>query len=307
MRNEGLYLLAAAALAAAGLIMPAQTEARQDYNLSIAGSDADRCSDITVKSSGRVARAADSFTLSRSEAATLEVTGEDRGHIQARGWDRPEYSVEACRIAVAADDSAAQQLLQSIKVTRAGARFSSAGPSGSSAHWVVIYIVRAPKGAALDLQTKNGPIAVQEVDGAVKARTLNGPVSISNCTGSVEAHATNGPVSFSGGGGNVSLNTDNGPISVRLSGDEWNGPLLDAHSGNGPLSVALSNAYRSGIRIEAGRGPLSCSVDACRNAATDLTGNRRIIELNGRNPTVHLSTGNGPVSIGHVKNGSRYI
>jgi hypothetical protein len=307
MKDESIYWLAAAVLAGATLLTPAPTEARQDYQLSISGSNADRCADITARSSGRIARAAEAFTLSRSEAPTLEVRGEERGQIRARGWDRPDYSVEACRIAVAGDDQAAQQLLQSIKVNRAGPRFSASGPAGSDLQWAVIYIVHAPKGAALDLETKNGPLTVQDVDGTVKARAGNGPVAISGCSGTVEAHAANGPVSFSGSGGDVRLDANNGPISVRLAGDEWNGPQLDAHTGNGPLSVALSNGYRSGIRVETGRGPLSCSVDACRNATTDLTGNRRILQLNGGNPTVHFSTGNGPVSIGAAKAGRRII
>ncbi len=307
MKNESLYVVAAAILAGAGFLTPAETQARQDYNLSISGSNANSCSDITVRSSGRVARAAEAFTLSKGEAATLEVAGEDRGQIRARGWDRPEYSVEACRIAVAGDDAAAQQLLQSVKVNRAGPRFSATGPAGDESHWQIIYIVHAPKGASLDLETKNGPISVQDVDGATKARAINGPISISGCSGTGDARATNGPVSFSGDSGNVRLNTDNGPISLKLAGDEWKGQQLDAHTGNGPLSVALSSSYRSGIRVEAGRGPLSCAVDACSNALTDTTGNHRVIQLNGRSEILRFSTGNGPISIGSGNKRHRYI
>jgi hypothetical protein len=307
MKNEGLYYVTAAALAAAWILTPAHTEARQNFSIDFPDG-ADRCADVRVRSSGRIAQAAESFTLAKGGTSVLEVSGLDNANIRVRGWDRPDYSVEACKIAAAADASTASQMLKGISVTRSGGRFSASGPSASGDQWLVVFIVHAPKGAALDLETKSGPIEVRDVSGTLKTRVANGPVLIDNCSGTIEAHANNGPISFAGSGGDVRLNTDNGPISLKLSGDNWNGPELEARTVNGPIGVALPGTFRSGVRIEtAGHSPLSCGLDACRDAHTDATGNHRVLQLNGSSATVRLSTTNGPVSVGGANKSRRVI
>jgi len=298
VKLEGVCYIAAVALVAACILTPARSQARQNFSIDLPDS-ADRCADLNVRSSGQVARSAESFTVTRSEAPTLEVSGLENANIRVRGWERPDYSVEACKIAAASGQGAADQLLKDISVTRNGGRFSASGPATGDNQWLVVFLVHAPKDASLDLQTKNGPIGVRDVSGTTKARAVNGPISIAGCSGAVDARATNGPISFEGGAGDVRLNAENGPISLRLSGDEWSGPALVARTVNGPLSVKLSDAFRSGVRIEtSGHAPLSCGLEACRNAHTDATANRRILELNAGNATVQLSTANGPISVG---------
>jgi DUF4097 and DUF4098 domain-containing protein YvlB len=297
MKKEGFYYVAAA-LAAAWIAAPARTAARQNFSIDFPDG-AGRCADVRVRSSGQVARAAESFTLAKRETSVLAVSGLENAQIRVRGWDGPDYSVEACKIAAAADSSTANQILKSIAVTRNGSRFSASGPAASGDEWQVVFIVHAPKDASLDLETRNGPIGARDISGALKARATNGPVSIDNCSGTIEAHANNGPISFTGGSGDVRLSTENGPISLKLSGESWNGPALEARTVNGPLSAGLPAAFRSGVRIETdGHAPLSCGLDACRDARTDATGAHRVLQLNGSNATVRLSTTNGPMSVG---------
>jgi hypothetical protein len=297
MKKEGLNYVAAALLAA-WIAAPMPTEARQNFSVDFPDG-ASRCADVRVRSSGQIAQAAESFALARRDASVLAVSGLEHAQIRVRGWDQPGYSVEACKIAAADDSATANQTLKSVAVTRNGSRFSASGPSSNDAQWQVVFIVRAPKGASLDLETRNGPIQARDIDGALKARAANGPVSIDNCSGTVEAHVTNGPISFTGGSGDVRLTAENGPISVKLSGENWNGPELDARAINGPLSVALPSAFRSGVRIETGaHAPLRCGLDACRGARTDADSTHRILQLNGSNATVRLSAANGPVSVG---------
>ena len=306
MKTVGLYC-GAAALAAAWMAAPARTEARQDFSIDFPNG-ADRCADVRVRSSGQIAQAAESFTLAKRETSVLAVHALENAHIRVRGWDRPDYSVEACKIAAAADSSKASQILKDVAVTRTGSRFSASGPSASGDRWLVVFIVHAPKAASLDLETENGPIEVSDVGGTLKTRVANGPVSIDNCSGTIEAHAANGPVSFAGGGGDVRIDTGNGPISLKLSGESWNGPELDARTVNGPLSVAVSGSFRSGVRIETtGAAPLSCGLDACRHVLTDATGAHRVLQLNGSKATVRLSTTNGPVWVGGAGRNRRVI
>src|SRR5919197_5635936 len=178
MKNDGLYYLAAAALSVAWLITPAGTHAarNRNFNIDVQG-DAETCADLRVRSNGggQIAQANESFSLRQSEAPILELNAADHGHIRVRGWDRGEYSVETCKIAVAETTAVADQMARSISVSRSAGRFAFNGPTTDSGDWMVYFIVHAPKNATLDLEAKNGPIAVRDMTGTMKLRAVNGP------------------------------------------------------------------------------------------------------------------------------------
>jgi hypothetical protein len=311
MKKDRLCYVAAAALCAAWLLTPTRMQAAgdHDFNISING-DAERCSDLRVSSdNGEIAQVSDTVTLQKAEAPVLELDDvAGRGVVRVRGWNQANYSVETCRIAAAGSRSAADQLVRSITVSHTAGHFSTSGPASDSGNWQVYFIVHAPRDGNLDLQTKNGPISVADMAGTVKVRAVNGPVSLHDCTGQVEAHTTNGPISFSGSGGEVHLNAHNGPISLKLAGEVWNGPKLDARSENGPISLSVPEAFRSGIRVEtSGHAPLSCGAEFCRNAWTDATSDHRVLQLNGAQDTIRVSTNNGPVSVNSGRNGKRAL
>ena len=76
-------------------------------------------------------------------------------------------------------------------------------------------------------------------------------------------------------GGDVHLNATNGPISLKLNGEVWNGPKLEARTENGPVSLSVSETYRSGLRLETdANAPVSCKAEFCRNAWTDSSSNQ---------------------------------
>ncbi len=85
---------------------------------------------------------------------------------------------------------------------------------------------------------------------------------------------------------------------MKLSGDGWNGGSLDARTDNGPLSIKLPRGYASGVVVESsGRGPVSCKAEACGGKWMSLDEDHRRIEMGHGAALVHLTTGNGPISI----------
>jgi hypothetical protein len=300
MKSDHFYAAGSVALCLAWLFSPAGASAKDDFNLSFQG-NAEHCSELKVTSNGQIARGEETFTLQRSQTPALEID-DAAGHavMSVRGWDQPQYSVEVCKIAVAADRAAADQLLRGVGVTRSGSHFSTTGPGGDGA-WQTYFIVHAPKDGSLDLQIKNGPIAVADITGVVKARATNGPISLKDCGGQVDATTTNGPISFSGKGGEVHLRAQNGPISVSLAEDVWNGPSLEARAVNGPVSLSIPETFRSGVRVETSHGPMSCGIAPCKTAWKDPQ--RSLMQLNNSADTIKISTENGPVSIGSKKIG----
>ncbi len=300
MRNSR-YLIALMVVGAVGLPAAlAQTNRTRNRNLSVnfEGS-AEHCTDLKVTArGGEVAQVNEAVSLSKGEAPMLELNHIDRGIFKVRGWDRGEYSIETCKIAVAEDRAAAEQAVRAISVTRSAGRFSATGPSGKDTQWQVYFIVHAPKDANIELEANNGPIDIAGVSGTLKVRSTNGPVSLRDCSGTLDVDTNNGPISFGGGGGDVHLTAQNGPISLDLAGDIWNGAKLDARTVNGPVSISMSETFRSGVRLEtSGHAPLSCSIDACRAAWTDASSDQRVLQLNGSQDTVRVSTTNGPVSV----------
>jgi DUF4097 and DUF4098 domain-containing protein YvlB len=301
MKIETLILSATAVVCGGWLLCPDTTQAaRHGYNLNFNG-EAETCADLKVSSTdGEVAKFDEKFTMTRAEAPLLELNGGERANIYVRGWDRAEYSVETCKVAVAGSRAEAERLARGISVTHSAGRLAFNGPAvtDDSGQWNAVFLIHAPKDAAVDLETKNGPISARDLNGTVKLRALNGPVAIRDCGGNVEAHTTNGPIAFAGDRGEVHLRAQNGPIALKLSSEAWNGSQLEARTINGPLAVSLPEHFRTGMRLEtAGHAPLSCSAEPCRSAFTDATQNGRTVQMNGASDTIRLSTENGPVAI----------
>jgi DUF4097 and DUF4098 domain-containing protein YvlB len=304
MKNEGLVYVLAAVLCLGWLLTPAKTHAAKNggFNINIDG-NAESCAALKVRAGGEIAQVNESFTLSKGEAPILEINAADHGNIHVRGWDRADYAVETCKIAVADTRGTADQTARSISVGHAAGRVTFNGPTTDSAEWMAVFLVHAPRDASLNLEAKNGPIDVRGVNGSVKLRATNGPIAIADCGGSVEAHTTNGPIAFSGDRGEVHLNAQNGPIALKLATESWNGSQLEAHTINGPLAVSLPENFRSGMRLEtSGHSPVSCSATPCRTAWRD----GRTMQMNGTNDTIRLSTENGPVAV-HTEGRSKTI
>src|SRR5262245_21783371 len=119
MKLETFVFTGAAVLCAASLLAPPKTlAARHNFNLNFNG-EAETCADLRVSSNnGEVAKISDSFTMTRREAPLLELNAGDHGHIQVRGWDRADYTVETCRVAVAETRTVAEQMARSVSINR---------------------------------------------------------------------------------------------------------------------------------------------------------------------------------------------
>ena len=213
--------------------------------------------------------------------------------ISFEGGSSAGYTITVCKAATLQAD------LDAIRVTLNGNELRADGPDEKgSRRWTVMYHVRTPRGADIDVEAANGPIAIRDVDGTVLARAKNGPLSLKNVDGNVDAETKNGPISISGGSGTMKVKASNGPLSVKLDGAAWNG-TLDASTKNGPLTVKVPRNFGSRVVIDAsGHGPISCKAADCSGAwRSNDDGEPRRIELGSGPANVHLSTVNGPVTV----------
>jgi hypothetical protein len=131
------------------------------------------CSDLRIQFDERDAvMRSEEKTLTKSEAAVLQVHPHENGGVQVVGWDRDTYSVTACKAAAGSGD-AAERILSQITMLHRERQSSTKGPADDD-DWTVYLLIRAPKSASIELDTMNGPISLYDVNGKLTARAHNG-------------------------------------------------------------------------------------------------------------------------------------
>jgi DUF4097 and DUF4098 domain-containing protein YvlB len=131
----------------------------------------------------------------------------------------------------------------------------------------------------------------------LELRAANGPIALDDVAGTVKAHANNGPISVRGSQGEFDVETANGPIDVRLDGRRWDGHLT-ARASNGPLSVAIPAGFESSVEVRSSaHSPWTCRVSACGSRSQGDDDRRRTLRLGSGPLVVDISTVNGPVTI----------
>jgi DUF4097 and DUF4098 domain-containing protein YvlB len=293
-----LYLIFAAALIAIGFASARAASHRHSVNISGGHRrPVTDCSDLRIRFDDQDAVVrSEERAVTKAEAPVLKVHPHENGGMQVVGWDKENYSVTACKAAALGD--AAERLLSQITLSIEKGTVSTHGPSGEDEDWTVYLLIRAPKSAAIDLETMNGPISLYDVNGKLTAHAHNGPISLKNFSGDAEISALNGPISVEGSSGNVHIRTENGPISVDLKGTNWSGTGLSADAQNGPVTLSVPSGYQSGFVVETRNyTPMSCHASVCDNARKTWDDDHRRIEYGASPAVVHLSTVNGPVSV----------
>lgn len=182
-------------------------------------------------------------TYSIDPGGRLEIENVN-GVVEASPADGGDVEVRAERIVKASTDEAARELLESIElreeVSPTRVRIVTTVPRrrfGRSSH-EVRYHVRVPKGLAVQFETVNGGVRLQNLEGQVTASTTNGGVEGRGLSGPVKASTTNGGVQIEMASvtGEVELETTNGGIRLQLPPDAK--ANLEATCINGGISVS---------------------------------------------------------------------
>ncbi|MEK6321109.1 MAG: hypothetical protein AABN33_05440 [Acidobacteriota bacterium] len=254
------------------------------------------CGQIRMRiGDGEAARSQLVQTLPRSGVSTLQVRSAKRGGIHVHGWNRDEYSITACLAAAGDTAEEAKVLLDQIKLSVRDGRVTVEGTS--SKDWIAYLIIQAPNGAALDLESINGPIGVSGFSGNIQARNGNGPITFDDVSGQVRAEVQNGPITVTGSGGDFRLSAQNGPLTIVLAGNQWSGGELEGSTQNGPLTLTVPENYQSSVRIDASKhSPVECRAIQCQQAVRTWDG-PTVIQFGDATPVIRLSTVNGPVTI----------
>jgi DUF4097 and DUF4098 domain-containing protein YvlB len=229
----------------------------------------------------------------------LTITAEHNGGIQVTNWDKPEISLKLCKQAAAEDEATARKLLSEIRLEINGGNVTVSTPDRDSNESLgTLLLVKAPKGATLDLRVHNGGISVRGFNGTVKAHAHNGGIALNKSSGTLSAEAQNGGVSIKDCGGDVNANVQNGGLSISLP-ERWEGKGLEAHTQNGGLVVAVPKNLATAVEVASSQHTsIICKDDACDNAQRtwDNDGNK-ILRFGTGNAQIRATTVNGGIVV----------
>lgn len=216
------------------------------------------------------------FPIAASGRFELQNTN---GAIEVEPAEGAEIQVRAEKVAKAATEEAARQMLEEIEivVTQTGdrVRLETKYPKGWNRGGEVKYWVKVPSTVAVHVENTNGRIALANLRGLVDASTTNGGVSGRDLLGPVRASTTNGGVDIVVGAVHpegIELSTTNGGVSLRLPG-----------SAKADISARCTNG---GI-----------SADGLTMEVTESSRRRLEGRMNGGGPRVRLETTNGGIRV----------
>ena len=242
------------------------------------------------------AEARDTWTRTYTLSANGEVSiGNVNGRVDIEGTDGQKVEVQAERIAHAATEQLAHDLLPKIPINDRSTpdlvRIDTGRINGIliGASYEVRYHVKAPKGATLSASTVNGGVEVRGLSGHVNAHTTNGGVIAKDITGSLEARTVNGAVraQFAALGRNdITLGVVNGGVHLVLP--ETAKATLNATWVNGGFRT-------SGLNFEAsdrGKRHFEGRLNGGGTQITATTVNGGVSVTSGRDPEDKDTQGN---------------
>jgi hypothetical protein len=180
-------------------------------------------------------------TTIKGDWKTITVDGGTNGGIRVEGWSRNEIRIRAKVRAWDHDEEDAMETLKDIVIQTDRERVMAKGPKlkGSRRGWSVSYELMVPEKSNLDLETLNGGISIENVDGEIEAEAVNGGLKLSQLAGDVDVHTTNGG------------------LSVELHGKSWRGRGLDASTTNGGVKLWVPDDYNADLET----GTVNGSID----------------------------------------------
>src|SRR5260370_37604387 len=150
-RRSFFFLVSLSALLALGFTSARANRHRHSVSISDGHKQpATDCSDLRIRFDDRDAVVrSEERTLSKSEAAVLQIQPHSNGGAQVVGWDKETYSVTACKAAAGSGDAAERILSQ---VTKSGEHGQgSKKGAGEEGDWTGYLLVLTPKYASIAL------------------------------------------------------------------------------------------------------------------------------------------------------------
>jgi DUF4097 and DUF4098 domain-containing protein YvlB len=209
------------------------------------------------------------------------------GRVEVAGVEGSTVQVRAEKVARAATEEAARELLPRIKISedagtdRIVVETERMGGFLLGAGFEVRYDVKVPRYAVVEVTSTNGPVTVTNVTGSVNAHTTNGAVRATNLRGGLDARSTNG-----------SVNAEMAVVADRL----W------LQTTNGDIRLTMPAGARADISASWTNGGISLS--DLKLDETERSSRRFEGRMNGGGTPIELHTTNGRIRLRNGETGT---
>jgi hypothetical protein len=212
------------------------------------------------------------------KGGVVSVDGRPNGGVQVTGGEGDGVVVRAVVQTRARSDADAKALAATVRVITNGGPIHADGPTTrGETQWSVSFVLSVPRRTDLDVETENGGIRVQNVEGRMRLTAENGGIALSALAGDVRARA------------------QNGPVRVSLAGSRWQGAGLDAETVNGPVTVGIPAGYAAHLETGTVNGRTAIDIPLTVTGHVDLQ--HFSTDIGGGGPLIRVVTTNGPVSV----------
>lgn len=246
------------------------------------------CEDWDIDGIGNRYREDFHFSYPLNAGASVEVENSN-GSVEISGWDKDTVDIDGTKYAGSEDR------LRTIRVDishSAGSisirTFMPVGWRGSAGARYTIHVPHH-----VDLQsigTSNGPVRIENIEGAVRLKTSNGTVRVAGVRGMLDARSSNGTLEIADVIGDTSLHTSNGSIRADVRKGAF-----EATTSNGTITARLIESDSHPVRLGSSNGRIDLTLDAVREVHAD-TSNSSI--------TVRLPSSAGATVRAHTTNSS---
>jgi DUF4097 and DUF4098 domain-containing protein YvlB len=204
------------------------------------------------------------------------------GGVEIIGWEKDSVDVSGTKYANTED------LLKELKIDIAASpteiRIRTIHPSGRRGNLGAKYVLRIPHKTILDrVESTNGSIRVESVEGPARLHTTNGSVRTLKSRGELDVQTSNGSIEATDGEGAANLRTSNGSVTVEglrgvLDATTSNGRIrarilqtdpgkpLRASTTNGSVEFTVESFKDNDIRASTTNGSITLRVPASINA-----------------------------------------
>ncbi len=178
------------------------------------------------------------------------------GSIEIRGGEGDTVEVSGTKYAPT------QELLDAMKIDIVSnpdsIRIRTVRPVDRRGNLGARYVIRVPQKTELDrIESSNGSIRVETIDGDARLRTSNGSVRLDRVKGAAEVQTSNGSIELLEHGGAAVLRTSNG--SVRADGIKG---AFEATTSNARIEArVLEPEAHKPIRLTTSNGSINLTID----------------------------------------------
>ena len=254
------------------------------------------------------------------------------GSVQVSGWDRNTIDISGTKYAP--DDAGLSQIQVKASVHGSNATIETITPQHSwHGSYGVSYVIHVPRKIVLEhLQTTNGSVSVEDVQGGGKVistnghialhsatgdytvQTTNGPIDLDECSGAFRAQSTNGSIKGDLAAGSISAGTTNGPVNFRIEKPQ-DGQNIRATSTNGSVTLAMAEFHDNTIHADTTNGSITLRMPEKINAEIDAHTNSSVkcdlpVTVTGEVSKHHLAGKigqGGPLISAQTSNGSIHL